>query len=131
MSPPKPAEQLKGRKTRQKEAVQKVLQSQKNPLTPDEIQKLAGRETASIGIATVYRVLKSLQAEGRVLMVEIPGQKPRYELADKGHHHHFLCHWCNRVFELDGCAHGIASMAPKGFKVESHDITLYGRCAQC
>ena len=119
------------RRTKQKEAVRAVLESEQGPLTPDEIQRLAGKKTASIGIATVYRSLKTLQEEGSVLMVEIRGQKPRYELANKGHHHHFLCHRCNQVFELHGCAHGLHSLAPQGFLVESHDITLYGRCAQC
>ena len=88
-------------------------------------------KTASIGIATVYRTLKTLQEEGSVLMVEIPSQKPRYELASKGHHHHFLCRVCNQVFELEGCAQGIHQIAPRGFQVERHDITLYGRCDRC
>ncbi len=49
------------------------------------------KEAPTLGIATVYRSLKALAKDGRVVSVEIPGQMPRYERADKGHHHHFLC----------------------------------------
>ena len=36
-----------------------------------------------------------------MVSVEIPGQMPRYERADKGHHHHFVCRVCGGVFELE------------------------------
>jgi Fur family ferric uptake transcriptional regulator len=63
--------------------------------------------------------------------VEIPGQMPRYELADKGHHHHFLCRVCGEVFELEKCLARIKTMAPPRFRVEGHEIILYGSCEVC
>jgi Fur family ferric uptake transcriptional regulator len=119
------------RSTRQKRAIEAVLESQKNPLTAPEIQRLALKEAPTLGLATVYRSLKALAKDGRVVSVEIPGQMPRYERADKGHHHHFLCRLCGGVFELERCLAGIKTMAPPRFRVEDHEIILYGTCEAC
>jgi Fur family transcriptional regulator, ferric uptake regulator len=119
------------RRTRQKQAIEAVLEKHKNPLTAPEIQRLALREVPTLGLATVYRFLKALARDGRVVSVEIPGQMPRYERADKGHHHHFLCRVCGAVFELERCLAGIKTMAPPRFRVEDHEIILYGSCETC
>ena len=119
------------RSTRQKRAIEAVLENHNNPLTAPEIQRLAIKEAPTLGIATVYRSLKALAKDGRVVSVEIPGQMPRYERANKGHHHHFLCRVCGGVFELERCLAGIKTMAPPRFLVEDHDIILYGSCESC
>lgn len=119
------------RRTRQKRAIEAVLEKHKNPLTAPEILRLALKEIPTLGIATVYRFLKALSKDGRVVSVEIPGQMPRYERADKGHHHHFLCRACGGVFELERCLAGIKTMAPPRFRVEDHEIILYGSCETC
>jgi Fur family ferric uptake transcriptional regulator len=119
------------RSTRQKRAIEAVLQNQENPLTASEIHSRASKDVPTIGLATVYRSLKALSQEGRVVSVEIPGQAPRYERADKGHHHHFVCRVCGKVFELEKCPEGIAKIAPPRFRVEDHEIILYGSCDSC
>jgi len=119
------------RSTKQKRAIEAVLQAHLNPLTPIEIHQFALETVPSLGLATVYRSLKSLIADGRVVSVEIPGEPPRYERADKDHHHHFLCRVCSGVFELQKCLDGVKKMAPKNFRVEDHEIILYGACDKC
>jgi Fur family ferric uptake transcriptional regulator len=126
-----PQTALVDRSTKQKRAIEAVLRNHQNPLTAMEIQELALKEVPSIGIATVYRSLKSLSKDRQVVSVEIPGESPRYERADKGHHHHFLCRECGEVFELQKCLEGIQKMAPPRFRVEDHEIILYGACAKC
>lgn len=119
------------RTTKQKEAIKAVLEEQAGPLLPDDIHRLAVKAVPSLGIATVYRSLKNLQEEGQVCCVEIPGQAPRYERSDKGHHHHFHCKECGDVFDLDKCVEGLKKLAPPGFKVTDHEIILYGVCKDC
>ena len=65
----------------------------------EEAQKIVPR----LGLATVYRNIKILCDEGFLREVRIPGEAPRYELEGKGHHHHFYCFRCGRVFEIEGC----------------------------
>jgi Fur family ferric uptake transcriptional regulator len=119
------------RSTRQKRAIEAVLEEHKNPLTAPEILNFGLREVPTLGLATVYRSLKALAKDGRVVTVEIPGQMPRYERSDKGHHHHFVCRLCGGVFELARCLAGIKKMAPPRFRVEGHEIILYGTCDAC
>jgi Fur family ferric uptake transcriptional regulator len=119
------------RSTRQKSAVLEVLREAERPLTPQEIRLRAARKARGVGIATVYRGLRRLVDKGEVLPVELPGAAPRYEVASHGHHHHFLCNECGRVFEVHGCPGGIDQLAPRGFEVSGHEVTLYGRCADC
>ena len=115
----------------QKRAIEAVLRDNKRPLTAIEILEQALLQVPSLGIATVYRSLKSLAKDRQVVSVEIPGEPPRYERADKGHHHHFLCRECGEVFELEKCLEGFKKMAPPKFRVEDHEIILYGACADC
>jgi Fur family ferric uptake transcriptional regulator len=119
------------RTTKQKEAIRAVLAGEVGPLLPDEIHELALKKVPSLGIATVYRSLKTLLDEGVVCCVEIPGQSPRYERADKGHHHHFHCQKCHAVFDLEKCVEGIKTLVPAGFQVTGHEITLVGLCKSC
>jgi Fur family ferric uptake transcriptional regulator len=66
-----------------------------------------------------------------VKAVEWPGEAPRYERADKRHHHHFHCRACGEVFDVEGCVPGIAALVPAGFSLENHEIFLSGTCAHC
>lgn len=119
------------RKTRQRDAIQKVFARVGRPLGPTEVLQEAQAEVPGLGIATVYRTLKSLVEDGQLALVEIPGQPACYEPSQMAHHHHFHCKACGKVFDVDGCLAGISALAPKGFQVESHEIVFYGRCPAC
>jgi Fur family ferric uptake transcriptional regulator len=84
-----------------------------------------------MGIATVYRAIKTLIDEGRVAVVTLPGENLRYEAAGRKHHHHFQCRHCQKVFELEGCPDNFAPLTPRGFRLEDHELVLYGRCEAC
>jgi Fur family ferric uptake transcriptional regulator len=119
------------RYTRQRNAILNAIVAGARPMSPQEILESAQQETPSLGIATVYRNVKLLLEEGRVCAVDLPGEPARYEPADLGHHHHFKCTACERVFDVDECAADLRKLVPAGFTLEHHDITLYGRCDQC
>jgi Fur family ferric uptake transcriptional regulator len=119
------------RRTQQRRAIRRALAEADRPLAPREILAAATSRAPSLGIATVYRNLKSLLEEGWLRPVELPGEPARYELSDKAHHHHFHCRECDRVFEVDDCPDGVVELAPRGFHLESHEIVLYGLCRSC
>jgi len=101
------------------------------PLSPAEVLDAAKAEVPSMGIATVYRTIKTLVDEGEIKSIDVPGEAPRYEVAHLGHHHHFHCRACDKVFEVDGCPADIQKLAPAGFLTEGHEVMLFGRCVAC
>jgi Fur family ferric uptake transcriptional regulator len=119
------------RKTRQREALQAALDRADRPLSVGELLDAGAKRIDGLGVATVYRNVRSLLDEGWIVAVEMPGEATRYERAGKGHHHHFQCERCDRVFDLRGCFDNLRKLAPPKFRVKEHALTLYGLCASC
>jgi Fur family ferric uptake transcriptional regulator len=119
------------RTTRQRSAIRSVIERAQRPLSPQEVLQAAQAEVPALGLATVYRNLKLLVDAQEIIPVSLPGDSPRYEAARLAHHHHFQCTACQRVFDVHGCPGNLARLAPTGFSVEHHELTLYGRCAAC
>ncbi len=119
------------RKTKQRDALAEVLERAERPLSIDELFEAASKQIKGLGVATVYRTIGSLLDSGQVEAVEIPGEPTRYERSDKGHHHHFQCERCDRVFDVGGCLDNLRAMVPPKFRVREHALTLYGLCATC
>ena len=122
---------MSNRRTSQRSAIVRVVREAPGPLRPLEILDLASRIVPTLGIATVYRQLRRLQDADEVRAVDLGVNDVRYEPTDRGHHHHFLCRECEEAFDIHGCPGGMAELAPPGFEVEEHAITLYGRCGEC
>jgi len=120
------------RKTAQRDAVQRVILESDGPLTVPEIHAHAA-EHCDLGVATVYRNVNLLLEEGAIRAVVLPDGQNRYEAADLGHHHHFRCRACDRVFDLDLCPVKLPKdmTLPGGFHVDGHELTLYGHCPDC
>jgi Fur family ferric uptake transcriptional regulator len=119
------------RNTRQRAAIRDAIAEAHRPLLPQEVLGAAQQAVPGLGIATVYRNLKALVDEGELRPVHLPGENPRFELVGHHHHHHFQCRACQRVFDVHACPGDLSAMAPLGFTVEDHDLTLYGRCREC
>lgn len=119
------------RKTNQRAAIRDAIGDAARPLSPNEILDAAKERVPRLGIATVYRTVKVLLEEGWLKAVTLPGEPPRYELAHIEHHHHFHCRACGRVFDIEGCPGDLRALAPRGYRVESHEVVLYGQCLAC
>ncbi len=119
------------RATQQRAAILAAFREHPHPLLPADVRALASVHCPGLGIATVYRTIKVLLAEAVLETVNLPGESARYELKDRPHHHHFQCRACGRVFDVPGCPPSLAAYAPPGFAVDGHELTLYGRCAEC
>jgi Fur family ferric uptake transcriptional regulator len=123
-------------------------------LAPAEILALAREQVPTLNLSTVYRQLRALHEESQVVRVDLPGQaalfealcrapqaaaRPRGVQADgqahehqhEHHHHHFHCTTCDRVFPIHGCPEGIDRLAPQGFRIQQHELTLRGLCRDC
>lgn len=119
------------RNTRQRLAIRDAIAKEDRPLLPSEVLQLAQLDCPGMGIATVYRNLKSLVDDGSLQVVSLPNENPRFELAGHHHHHHFQCRQCQKVFDIHACVDDVAKLLPQGFVLQDHDITLYGLCQPC
>ena len=120
------------RHTRQRQVIAQVLHQAEGPLSAPQLLTRAQGTLPGLGSATVYRTLKLLQEQGEAHAVHLDGE-PLYEASGRGHHHHFSCTVCGRVFTLHACPVALPSgtVYPGGFVVEGHEVTLYGRCPAC
>jgi len=119
------------RTTSQKKAIQEVFQKSDRPLGIEEIVSAGRQIIDSLDQSTVYRNLKLLVEQGWLLKISHPALGTMYERSGKGHHHHFHCRFCNKVFELPGCALNEEKLTPAGFVTEGHEVFLFGACASC
>jgi len=141
------------RHTRQRQSLLDALAQSGQALSPPDLLALAKPAVPSLNLSTVYRQIKGLLDAGRLVRVELPGQPARYEMAPSletqahghttaashahsahdvpQHHHHFHCVQCDRVYPIHACPGPMNHLAPAGFEVQHHDLTLRGRCAAC
>lgn len=119
------------RQTRQRLAIEQVFQKEGRPLTPPEVFEGARRIVPQIGLRTVYRQLKDMTVEGLIVGVDYPGQPLRYEWVQYGHHAHFICRKCDRVYDLQTDVPDVKISAPAGFVITGQETVFYGICADC
>lgn len=131
------------RQTKQRQLIEAILEQAEGPLLPKELLNKAQASLPQLGIATVFRTLKKLVETGGAKVVHLPGDSPRYERATRGHHHHFKCCECEAVFEIKDkvkseikmeekdCPGHLDQLLPEGFQLTGHELTLFGRCANC
>jgi Fur family transcriptional regulator, ferric uptake regulator len=117
-------------------AVIELLAEQDCCLTAQEIFDRLRASGRRVGIASVYRVLDLLAAEGLVHRIELGAGTARFEPARSGgqHHHHLVCDTCGKVeaFEdpgLERAIHRLEDMS--GYAVAGHDVVLHGACGDC
>ena len=119
------------RKTQQRRWIRHVFETTRRPLSPQEVLDSARRQIKGLGIATVYRNLKTLNEDGWLRPVEIPGEPTRYEKAGLDYHHYFHCDVCGRVYDVPGSPGDLAEIIPSELKVNRHQVLLFGHCDAC
>ncbi|TVQ33182.1 MAG: transcriptional repressor [Phycisphaeraceae bacterium] len=121
------------RTTRQQRAVRSAILEAGRPLSIEEIHEEARASAPTIGLRTVYRVVRRLEEDREIAPVTLPGKPNRYESADVAatHHHHFHCESCDRVFDVRGCVSRLQQLLPTGFVLAGHELTFWGACEEC
>jgi Fur family ferric uptake transcriptional regulator len=125
--------ETKTRSTKQKRLIWSIVERAGRPLSPSEVHGAALEELPRVSLATIYRILKSLQDEKQVVSVSLPGAQDRYETKARAdhHHHHFHCDRCGKVFDVPGCGLHVGADVPAGFSIKRHEVVLYGQCKAC
>jgi len=121
------------RKSKQREAILRVLKRTSSHPTADWVYEQVRKEIPNISLGTVYRNLKLLKQEGKVLELDLAGTVSRFE-ANARNHHHFRCEQCGRIFDVAEPVDGESDerVARKtGFKVSYHRLEFRGLCKDC
>ena len=90
------------------------------------------RRLPRVSLATVYRNLRRLAAEG--FLLERAGVDGLRFDGNTGRHDHFTCLSCRRVFDVPPASYGSARRriaARLGFEVLDHRVEFSGVCAAC
>lgn len=122
------------RLTPQREMVIEVLAHSGTHVTAEEVFAQVQKRTHAINIATVYRTLDLLVAEGLATSIPLGDNRLVYATNRHGPHVHLLCRKCGRTIEAD--EHLLATFGRKvqshhGFAVDLQHICIPGLCADC
>jgi len=122
-----------GRKSKQKEAILKVVKSTDTHPTADWVYEQVRRDIPNISLGTVYRNLKLLTRDGEILGLGGGDTAGRFD-GNIRDHYHFRCERCNRVLDLDEPVDKTMNerLAQRlGVTVNRHSLEFYGLCQDC
>ena len=88
------------RKSKQKEAILNFLKGTSSHPTANCIYEEVRKEIPNISLGTVYRNLRLLKQEGKVLELDLAGSLSRFD-GNTRNHYHFRCEQCGRIFDID------------------------------
>lgn len=121
--------------TRQQRAVAERLDGCGEFCSAQDLHAKLRADGETIGLATVYRTLQALAGDGTVDVLRTDDGEAIYRsCATSKHHHHLVCRNCGHTVEVEGptveqWADSVA--AHHGFTEATHQIEIFGLCAQC
>jgi Fur family ferric uptake transcriptional regulator len=116
------------RLTGQRRLIAEVLSGAKDHPDVPELHRRVGKRDSGVSLATVYRTVKRLEAEGIIERHEFQDGRARYERVSKGHHDHLIDLETGKVIEFqsatieqlqDEIAHRL------GYEIIGHRLELY------
>lgn len=118
------------RVTRQRAALLRVIAASEDHPDAAELHARAEAAGAGVSLATVYRTLTTLQAQGVIEKLEFQDQPARWEAADQRHHDHMIDVETGAVMEftnerIERLQAEIA--AEMGYEIVHHRLELYVR----
>ncbi|KAB7744902.1 transcriptional repressor [Nostocoides sp. F2B08] len=133
MSSSQPATEPR-RVTRQRAALATALDRTDEFLSAQELHARLSQGGTRVGLATVYRNLQAMAADGEIDVLRTDDGESVYRACSTGHHHHLVCRDCGRTVEIDGPAverWAATVSAAHGFTDVTHTVEIFGRCADC
>lgn len=122
-----------GRATPARVAILDLLLGVKHPLSHREIEDELAQRAATFDRVTLYRALEWMEEVGLAHKVAGVDRVWRFRAQTAaGHDHpHFQCRSCGSTLCLEKAEQPAAPGAPRGYKVESAQLTLRGLCPSC
>lgn len=122
------------RRTRQRQAVDDILSDLDEFRTAQQIHDQLRQKGDRIGLTTVYRTLQFMADASELDAIRTVDGETAYRRCSGGHHHHLVCRTCGRTLEVSGPAvekWTTAIAEEHGFREVSHDLEIFGTCANC
>ncbi len=122
------------RETKQRTAVASALGELAEFVSAQQLHARLREQGDGVGLATVYRTLQQLAADGEVDVLRTGEGEAVYRRCSTGHHHHLICRHCRRTVEVDSVA--VERWARRiaeenGFAEVEHVVEVFGTCADC
>lgn len=120
--------------TAPRRAVVEVLAAGEQHLSHAEVLARARDRYPDVGRATVYRTLELLVGLGQVHVTYLGDACQRFIVPFGGHHHHLVCNDCGDVVEIKECdCSPLLDQVSRrtGFRIDTHNVELFGTCAAC
>jgi Fur family ferric uptake transcriptional regulator len=122
------------RNTWQKDAVRHALSEAIGFVSAGQLHLVLRNHGSTIGLATVYRALADLAANGEADSLQSQEGELLYRACTTEHHHHLICKNCGKTVEIE--AHEVEAWAEKvakqhGFREPSHTVEIFGFCRDC
>lgn len=117
--------------SRQRDAILNSLRSRKDHPTAEQLFFDLKAEYPALSLATVYRNLKVLESEGKLIKFHTD-IGDRFD-ADTSEHYHFNCLLCKRIIDLKSeNGEGLCALF-KDFdgEIRSCNLQLFGICPEC
>lgn len=122
------------RNTLQREIVHQTILSMQGHITADMVYERIHAAHPSISRATVYRNLRMLEAEGRILRIEVPGSADCFE-ARVREHYHIRCARCGKLFDAKlpymPKLVEMEQAADSAFEICACNLLFVGYCPDC
>ena len=122
------------RHTLQREIVYQAILSMPGHVTADMVYEEIHAAHPSISRATVYRNLRMLEAEGRILRIEVPGSADCFE-ARVREHYHIRCARCGKLFDAKlpymPKLVEMEQAADSAFEICACNLLFVGYCPDC
>ncbi|MDE0546388.1 Fur family transcriptional regulator [Microbacterium sp. C7(2022)] len=123
------------RNTWQRERVREALADAPGFVSAQSLHATLRDENTGIGLATVYRALAGLAAQGDADSLQSPDGESLYRACtSSGHHHHLICRSCGTAVEIEATAveqWARTTAESHGFTDAEHIVDIFGLCANC
>ncbi len=118
------------RNTRQRALVESIIKNRYDHPTADDIYLTAREIEPNISLGTVYRNLKQLADDNKIITLETTDKRVHYD-GDTSNHSHFICSECGRIIDLF-----FEFSPPEFLEKQGHTVTdekrlYYGVCKYC
>lgn len=125
--------------TRHRKAILEYLEGHSDEdYTVAELYAAMKKEGYSMGIATMYRQVKSLFNEGYLTLIQKGDEAEHFQYLSKSleclDHYHLKCKVCGRLYHLD-CSYmeGLEEHMKRehNFLIDRSESMFYGKCIGC